>query len=56
MRDVKEIIGSLKSNIRKTGRKGAQAISGTAARLRSGTSNLTGKLRQRIKGGKGKKS
>jgi hypothetical protein len=53
MRDIKEIIGSLKSNIKNTSRKGAQAIASTAARLQSRTSSLTGRLR-RLAGSKGR--
>jgi hypothetical protein len=56
MREIKEIIGSLQSNIRNKSRKGVQAITSTAARLRSRTSSLTGQLRQKLTGSKGRKS
>jgi hypothetical protein len=54
MREIKEIIGSLQSNIKNKSRKGVQTISRTAARLRSRTSTLTDQLRRRLTGSKGR--
>jgi hypothetical protein len=46
MRDVREIIGNLKSTIKTKSRKGYQAIANTASRLRSSTGHLSERLRR----------
>jgi len=52
MREVREIIGKLNSNIKTKSRKGYLAIVNTAARLKSKTRDLTDRFSRISKGSK----